>query len=619
MKKIIRTLFLVWIIIISPHIYATESCQHQVISGTVADTFYQDPASIVTSFRKSPFNTIATTVAWSVVEKEHGRIDLSMYYPRLDALTKAGYCLIVLLDTSGRSMRSDIAKLLVKNVGTIPQDSRPNWIDNVVPASNAVDFFGGLSPTMDFEDIQALDLVRGFYRAVLPRLRQRYGSKLIGVAPCITSECEVKYSQVGFRWQSYAPKSQEGFKRYLMASGLPPANMPMMNYGNHLVDGNPRQQPLYPRMQTFRELSLRNFVCTLTSEIRRAGIQSIGYFGQTFAFSDGIYATGIIERVADCFDVAAIDYNFFNGYGTENKPDVPRFLADYALALGYKKVLVGLYMERFRNPITLKIDPRGYGVLRTSMHNIDADSRILGIEIGNLTGDEFRQLSNYVKGEVLRVDKAPKIVPARRRIALYASVTNSYLWEGEWSNNRQILQDDLLATYTALKSINGIRVDIFTDEQARIHPWSLSGYDLVVLPHVTAMPSSAREALLSYLKRGGKVIADMRVDDYLPDGSLQKDEALHNALGIGATQAFEAINLIGAPSIVRQSQYVTGFVLAPRPGFIVAYRKVGGDGEGLIIRGKKTAVFGFLPLLVEGRARIWAYKQFELEVKRLIN
>jgi hypothetical protein len=63
---------------------------------------------------------------------------------------------------------------------------------------------------------------------------------------------------------------------------------------------------------------------------------------------------------------------------------------------------------------------------------------------------------------------------------------------------------------------------------------------------------------------------------------------------------------------------VNGFLLAPLKGYRIAYPSRSGKGEGLILRGKNTVVFGFLPLLVEGKQRPWARDQFKSEVLRLI-
>jgi hypothetical protein len=600
-----------------------SSCtRHKTISTFISDVFYQSPESLVDSLKGTSFNTVATTIAWSVVEKRQGKIDLSMYYPQLDALTKAGYCIIALVDTSGRAMHSDVAKILAKDINTIPTSSRPDWIGSVAPMANSIDFFDQPAGPLDFEDKTSMLLVQNLYETILPRLRSRYGQSILAISPCVTGECEIKYSQTGFRWQSYGPQSQRAFRQWLKLSGVQPASMPIMNYGNHLKDGNPRVQPLYPMLQEFRENSLRGYVCALTGIIRRSGMQSIGYFGQTFAFPDGIYATGTIEKTSSCFDIAAIDYNFYNGYGVELKSEIPAFLADYALSLGYGKVLIGLYMERFRDPHTSLIDPRGYAVLGASLNLIRPDQRIAGIEIGNLTGNELQKVGD-VESKVEVFTRSPSGVRAGKRVAVYASIANSYLWEGEWSNDRQIMQDDLLATYAKLKSIPNVQVSILTDAQLREQPSSIGNYDLIVLPHVTTMPAASRSALVRYYDGGGKLLSDIRVDEYLSDGSPNPDSPLRKIFGIGASQAFVSSVTVSEFGIQRtlgkQAQYVDGFMLASLPGYKIAMPRVGGAGEGLTLTGPRTTMFGFMPLLVEGGSSEWARSLFQRQVERLIN
>ncbi len=615
MKKISRTLLVAMFAIIAHSSYASEACKSRVISGFVADTFYQDPAALVSSFRKSPFNTISTTVAWSVAEQHQGKIDLSMYYPQFDALTKGGYCLIVLLDTSGRLIASTADKTVVKMPVPIPDNSKPDWVASAAPDSSATDFDGGVSRTLDYNDPKALGLVRDFYHTVLSQLKRRYGDKLVAAAPCVMAECEIKYAQVGFKWESFGPQSKKAFNKYLASKGLPANAMPVINYANDLSKGNPRPQPMYPYMQAFREAALKDYICTLTSEIRRSRITSMGYFGQVFAFTDGIYATGEIEQTTGCFDIAAIDYNFYNGYGVEIKPGIVPFLTDYAISLGYSKVVVGTYMERLRDIKTNNIDQQGYDLLRSSIQGIRPDPHILGVEIGNLMLNEFPKI-NYIKTEVKGLQQASASAP--HRVAVYASVANSYLWQGEWSNGRQIIQDDLIETYMYLRTMPGVKVDIVSDESIRKN--GLRGYQLIVLPHLTAMPEVSRSAIKSYLARGGKVMADMRVDEYKTDGSLQTDPSLRSALGIGATQAVSGkITLVRGVTIDQQKQYVNGFALAPMAGFRIAYASRPGNGEGLILQGKNSTVFGFLPLLVEGKRKTWARDQFRSEVERLLD
>ena len=600
---------------------ASEACTEKtVISGFVADTFYQDPAQLVNDFKGTGFNTLATTIVWSVVEKNHGEINLEPYYPALDALKKAGYCFIFLVDTSGRALHSDVAKMLVKDMTKIPQSSLPDWIGIYSPHAKAVDFFGTPAATLEFEDEKSYALVESFYEEVLSKLKSRYPNNITAIAPCITTECEIKYAQTGFRWQSYSELAQVAFGDYLEANGLKREKMPMMNYGNHLGNGRPTPQPLYPQMQAYREDSLRHYACSISQLIHKNGMQSMGYFGQVFALPDGIYANGVVEKLSACFDVAAIDYNFYNGHGTEFKPDIPGFLSDYALTLGYKKMLVGLYMERFRDTTTYVVDPKGYELLKQSMQRIPASSKIAGVEIGNLTGEEFKQL-DFVVPQVKRMTKGTP--PAKgKKVGVYASVTNFYLWEGEWSNDRQVMQDDLLATYSHLRAMPGIDVGIITDKTMIERPWTLSEYDVIVFPHVTTMPTKARIAIRRYLKEGGRAIADMQFDSYLPSGELQPDNSLKVMMGVGAQQSFSDSVTVsdGADSqkLEKQNQYVNGFWIAPAEGSSIQLKNVSGAGEGLVSRSSSTISLGFMPLLVEGPSKDWAIGVFDESLNSLI-
>lgn len=599
-------------------------CQEgPIISGFESDVFYHDPSTLAVGFDGSGINTVATTIAWSVVEVQPGHIDSSPYLPALDALVARGHCLILLLDTAGRAMHSDIARKYVADLSRIPESSRPGWLAEQVAELHAVDFYGGVSRSLEFENLAAREFAMRFYRGVIPALVARYGDRIIGFATCVTSECEIKYSQNGFRWESYSPRAQAAFKAYQQSQGVTPQEMPVMDFPNQLAGGRPREVVSYPVMQAFREDSLRRHVCALSDVIGEFGQRRIGYFGQPFAFPDGIYATGVIEKVVDCFDLAVIDYNFYNGYAVEMRPDIPAFITDYALALGYREVMVGLYAERFRDPTNGTVDPRAYQVITDALAQISPSARILGAEVGNLTGKEFAQLPGIDKlVEGITRDTLPAS-PDVPRVALYASIANSYLWQGEWSNGRQIIQDNLLASYRALRVQTGLDLAILADRHLVGDADALGGVDVLVLPHLTTMPPRAREAIRAYMEGGGRVLADMQLDAFLPTGAIQEDDALRRQLGIAAQQAFGTVmgfrngaQLLAFP---RQRQYVGGFLLAPLPGFAVAYPALKGKGEGLVLQGPSSTVFGYLPLLVEGRFAGWARDTFVAELRRLLS
>lgn len=592
-----------------------------IVSGFESDVFYHEPRTLVRGFEGSGINTVATTIAWSVVEAQPGQIDASPYYPALDALVARGYCLILLLDTAGRALHSDIARKYVADLATIPESSRPGWLVEQVTGLHAVDFYGGVSRSLEFENLEARKLAERFYRGVIPALVARYADHIVGFATCVTSECEIKYSQNGFRWESYSPLAQAAFRAYQQSLGLVPQDMPVMDFPNQLAGGRPREVGAYPVLQAFREDSLREHVCALSAVIGELGQRRIAYFGQPFAFPDGIYATGVIEKVVDCFDLAVIDYNFYNGYALELRPDIPAFITDYALALGYPRVMVGVYAERFRDPVSGVMDPRAYQVLSDALKQVSPSSHILGAEVGNLTGKEFAQLSGIGK-LVANITQDPPPSARTQRVAVYASITNSYLWQGEWSNGRQIIQDNLLATYRTLKAQPGLDVRIVADRHLVDDMDALAGVDVLVLPHLTTMPEGARQAIRNYLDTGGRVLADMQVDAFLPTGAVQDDDGLRRQLGVAAQQAFAGVmgfrhgaRLLSFPA---QRQYVAGFLMAPLPGFKVAYPALRGNGEGVIVRGPASTVFGYLPLLVEGRFAGWTREAFITELHRLL-
>lgn len=592
-----------------------------VISGFIGDTFFMPPATVVAGFRTTSFNTVATPLAWSILEKEPDRIDIAPYVAQLDALVRDGFCLLLLMDTGGRGMRTEIARKYI-DINTIPTTSQPGWISRFSAAPNSVDFFGNSTQTLDFEDQAARQRVEKLYARVLPLLKQRYGHAIVAVAPCFTEECEVKYSQKGFRWQSYSAQAKQAFSAWLAARQRPAAEMPVMDYPNHLGAGDPKVEPAYPDMQSFREDSLGAYACRLTSLIRGSAFPALGYFGQVFSFTDAIYATGSIEKAAPCFDAVAIDYNFYNGYAVELKPEIPAFLTNYVRDLGYKSVIVGLYAERFRDPTTGVVSPAAYPVIEQALRAIEPGRHVAGVEIGNLDASEFANVKD-IAGIVRAMNEVPTRPAPRKKVGVYASLTNFYLWQGDWSNGRQIMQDNLIRTYERLKRDPTLQVDLLGDAAlAGMSADALKSYDLLVLPHVTTMPPVVRTKLQAWFAGTGRLLVDMRFDDYLPDGTPQAKADFRHALGIGALQAYPANRVFSdGTTMVRlqkTNHYVNGFVMAAMPGFSAGYRLANRGGEGIVLKGPRSTVFGFLPLFVEGANRAWGEKLFDAEVARLL-
>ena len=604
-----------------PAINVLNCAGSPVVAGFLADTFYQPPTSVLAGFKGTSFNTVSTIIAWSVTEKTPGQVDISPYIAQLDALANNGFCLIVLIDTSGRPLRTAVAAKFV-DLNIIPSNTAPDWVGLYSAKPKSVDFFGNVRGSFDFNDLGSKARVDLFYEAVLPQLRARYGNKIIAVSPCVTGECEIKYGQRDFHWESYSDAAKADFTRWLTANNAPSGMLPIMNYPNQLGWGNPKPEPMYPYMQSFREDTLSKYACSLTAIIRKNSYPALGYFAQVFSFTDGIYATGAIEKTAQCFDAAALDYNFYNGYDVELKPEIPRFLTSYALRLGFKSIIVGLYAERFRNPTTGLVDPVAYKMITQSLAGIESSSGIAGVEVGNLEASEFANVTN-IAGLVKAMNLVPNTTAQTRKVAIYASLTNSYLWQGEWSDNRQIIQDNLIATYIRLRSNPSYQVDIIGDaEIARLSSAELAAYTLVVLPHISAMPKVVRTKLRAYFDGGGKLLADMRFDAYNSDGSVQLDQSFFHSIGIGASQAYPANKTFSSElsnrTLDKVDHYAEGFLMAPIPGFKIGYKLVNGGGEGILLQGPRSTVFGFLPLFVTGVNKAWGEQLFDNEVTRLL-
>ncbi len=575
-----------------------------MFSKFVPDGDTANVANVVAALSTTPVNTVSTTITWRVVEPVEGHLDLAPYYPFLDGLVAKGYRLLIILDSSGRGLLD-----AQRTVTTTP--AVPGWVVQRAPEAFATDFFGGASAQLDYFDPVHFERLQAFYAYALDALKARYPNDIVAVAPGIMSELEIKYSQDGFKWRSFTPNAQANFDLFLTQHGRPAAPMPVPAYGNPLAGGSPHHEPLLPALMEFRELAVTNYACALTALIRSRGFWAFGYFAQPLAYHDGIYATGAIERCVECFDAISIDYNFYNGYATERRPDVVPALMSYALGLGYRHLVAGLYVERFRDPKTDRFDETILPVLKQSLVGLPPDERIIGLDVGGLTPAEFPLLEKY--GLVLPAKRAP--VPERRtapiRIGVLASMTNSLLWHGEWSNDRQMLQDALLRAYTVLRAVPDFEVSMIAEEPIRRNPAMLEGFDVVYLPHVTAVDERVRTALANYVAGGGRLAQDERFDSFTPDGTF-RPSSFDATFGIGGQQweHRDATFCLGGQLVKfprQQRKYASFSRYAPTKGFTLGLEDLDHPGTGLVLRGPRTLALGYLGQLMEDTPRAPAW------------
>ena len=592
---------LLWILLIATWPSAADEpfIRTKLVAG---DMFTFDDARLqqtLALLEMNGFDTVTTTIAWSVVEPEPQQFDFSAYQRVLDRVTDSGFRLILILDSSMR-------ELLDQQIRETRRIAVPDWLIERHPEAFAVDFSGQRSYNLDYADDNHRPLLARYYRRTLAWLRERYGDSVIAVAPGIMHELEIKYAQWGYRWQSHTEAAQQGFDDWLADRGLSPAPLPVIDYSNHVGQYRPREEPLFGPFMRYREAVLKEYACALTDLIREAGYTATGYFGQSHSAHDGIYALGIIEELTGCFDKVTVDYNYFDGWQVELDPHIIPLLVNYAYNLGYERVMAGLYLEKYYAPSGQFVGERLVVANRT-LTRLERRP-LVGIEIGNVHFEELAQLG------VLDLADFPPSQPtipatARHRVGLVASKWTYYLWHGERSFGRNLLQDALLASYRLLDTAPDIEVAVL-GEQALITQ-SLDQYEALVLPLQTAISDTALKAIRSYHANGGILVQDVQFNAF--DIAGRPREGWSNPLfgidGISWHHESDTFVVDGRRlQLPRQLRSpFTYALLAPQPGHRLLMRRFDNLESGLMLRGPRSLAFGFLPQLVadSGKGDYW--------------
>ena len=579
------------------------------------------------ALKSADINTITVVIAWSIIEPKPGQYEFIHYTTPLDFLTQQGFDLLLALDSSRR-------KIINQNQQLTGEFSAPQWLFQRYPDAIAVDFFStqnstqdsGLSKTQkfdypydfDYHDTQHLPAIDRFYNKTIQFFRQRYGDKVLAFIPGITHELEIKYGQHGYRWQSYSKKAQQGFSNLLQKRGKATTDMPVIAYSNSLVNGYPTLEPEFPELMQYREAVLKQYVCRLTDLIRQHGAIAAGYFGQPLTSHDAIYALGIIEEVVDCFDKITVDYNYYNGWKVELNPYVLPLLVNYAYNLGYSRIMAGLYLERlYAADGTLN---KHYLYAITDTLKLLRNTPIVGIEIGNVAFDDLSILSTFSLPS--QVGSTVSTGNIRFKIGLVASKWTFYLWHGEYSNERNIIQDALFASFRLLHHADDFDANVL-GERALLTQ-DLSQYDALVFPHQTTLSTSAMAAVHRYAKSGGRLVQDVRLNAFAATGELNSgwEKELFGIAGLSwhnESQRFiynnRRIILPKQPNL-----YFTYATMAAAPGYKVTMPLFQQTNIGLMIRGPRTLVFGFLPQLIEDKAKKDFWQQAYLDsIRALLN
>lgn len=586
-----------------------RAAAHFVVTDLVAgDLFTFDDThltQLINRLQTAGFNTVTTTIAWSVVEPQAGVFDFSPYIRVFDKLTSHGLNLLVILDSSMR----EILDQDIRPTGAI---AVPEWLLKRFPDATAEDFSHQRSDNLDYADRRHLPFLDRFYRTTLAFLRRRYGNRVIAIAPGIMQELELKYAQWGYRWESYTTAAQDGFATWLKAHGSPAAKLPVINYSNELGHYRPHIEPLFAPFMRYRENALKDYVCRLSRIIRSYDYPAAGYFGQSMTSHDGIYALGIIEDLTGCLDSITVDYNYFDGWHIELDPYIIPLLVNYAHNLGYPKIMAGLYLEKYYSNNGNFID-RYLQTTHKTLRLLTKQNLSKGVEIGNVKLDDLKKLQSLKLDALKKNQNSNTSAKSNEsyRIGIVASKWTFYLWHGEHSFGRNLIEDDLLANYRVLTTQPDFSVDVLGEHALLTR--NLSQYDALILPLQTTLSPAALTAIRRYFGRGGRLVQDVQFDAFDTAGRPLTGW-VNDLFGIGGISWHDqtATFIIDHRRLTLPKQnhsYFTYTLLAPRPGHRLLMRLFNNPREGLMLRGDRTLTFGFLPLLINdpGKRHYWQH------------
>ena len=499
---------------------ALQSCYY----GGSSEIVYEKPTDVIEFLnQQESCEAVTIPIAWSFVESEEGKWDFSLYEPIFNEIIKNDYKIIIILDAGGRS--------ILKN-GEVVTKSIPDWVWLKYPNTAAIDFEGNKTSTFDYFSTEQLDVVCDFYNKTIEWL-EKYRGDIVAISPGIMGECEIKYSQEGFRWQSYSKAASVAFRKFLAEkyetvlamndefgvsySSFEEIELPIINYNNTIVAPNSAESFLYTEWMQCRERQIVKYTTIFTDIIHDYGYKTIGYFGQFMYPIDAIYATGVVAECTEIFDIAVIDYNFYDGYKTVYNEYIPAYLTNLVSNLGYETVYTGLYFER------MSLDGQQDFVSNVTNY-IQEDGHSSGIETGSVTNNTSEKI-------LFDMPKNKKI--EKSKVAIYTSEWNYYKTHGESEQYQDYLSDSVIELYRILQFDLGIPVEVITD--INVQNGELKNYELVFAPCQMFVADEEKTMFKDYVSSGGKLIQDIRFGEY--DSYGRVDDSINEIFGIARQQA----------------------------------------------------------------------------------
>lgn len=580
--------------------------------------FAREP-NLAARLAESGFNHATLYVPWRDVEPVAGQFQFDKFDRQVTHLKQKGISVILLLDFGGRVYFDDNGTMTESTVV-------PTWFALKAPEAFMRDFSGNITRQLSFTDPLAREHVERFIDAAVRHFLGQHQGAILGFAIGLQDEHEIKYGQTGYSWRDYSERARQQFAAQHRAA------LPVINYNNEIGQVRPHPEPLLSAHRRFREAQLKEATCRYARVIQKHQASAIGYFGETFTSHDAIYATGIVEELADCIDIAIIDFNFYDGYAlTPNVHTLP-MLANYLAHSGYRRIMVGGYAERWNH--AGKLDAL-LPTLKASIEKALQNPAVVGYEIGGFQGTAPTQSSTVNFGQLSRLKIVPPATATRaphKRIGVFASKSNFYFWHGERSHGRNLHQEALTQAYALLSAQPDFAVSVIGEKALRDAPALIRSLDAIVVPHQAALPDSVKQQLKAYWSAGGTLVQDLRLGEFRDDGTPTNDW-LHDVFGIKSVHwSREPAEVVyqGAPVQINMGgrSYANHAVLEARPGFQLGARllppppmdllsrirrklfgppKPSADSTyGVLLRGPRSLAFGFLPQLVEGpSARRW--------------
>lgn len=572
----------------------------------------QNP-QIIGDLQRVGINHATVYLNWSDVEAQPGSFDFSAYNPYFDQLTQGGLSLVVVLDMGGRTYFDASGKMHPDRTTV------PTWLYKQVPDGIMKNFSGQITPQPDFANPTVRELSAKFVRHAVAHMQQRYPGKVLGYSIGLQEEHEIKYGQTGYQWRDYADAAQAAFRAQ---NGAP---LPVINYTSDIALGLPRTEPLLHAHKQFREARLKEATCFYAHTIRSQGGRAMSYFGELFTAHDAIYATSVAEQLADCLDVAVIDYNFYDGWALSGDARVLPMLANYMASVGYKQIMVGAYAEQWER---VKKSADLLPVINRTLSTALALPNVIGYEVGGLQ----RQLDPHLAGTIdlkklqtlnVRPTPATSDTKATLTIGILASTTNYYVWHGDRSGGVNVHREALLAAYDLLSTQPGFKVHVIGEKNLRGDDPLLQTLDAIVVPHQAALPASVKQQLAAFWKQGGTLIQDMRLGEFDENGKPVFDW-MHELFGIEALhwKPRGGIFMTGDGQILRlksSRKLYTGYAaMTPRPGYRLLATDIVNKRQGIMVRGERTLAFGFTPQLIDDATQDLWKKIFAREIANAI-